>query len=86
MAGLINEQLAPYFPGFPYQPSEVKFLGKPVDLVVFKGLDSGQVEEVIFVEIKTGKNPHLTETESSIRKAINQGKISWFEFRLTPDD
>ena len=32
------EHLIPYFPDFPYNPKDVRFLGSPIDLIVFDGL------------------------------------------------
>lgn len=42
-AGKVHEQLIPYLPAFPYNPKDVRFLGSPVDLVVFDGLAEGLV-------------------------------------------
>jgi len=30
LSGQFSEQLAPYLPDFPFKPTEVRFLGKPV--------------------------------------------------------
>src|SRR3990167_3331921 len=54
LSGQFSEQLAPYLPDFSYKPTECKFLGKPVDFIVFKGLDDKNVEEIVFVEVKSG--------------------------------
>jgi len=81
LSGLVNEQLAPYLPKFPYNPSEVKFLGKPIDFLVFKGLDSGNIEEIVFVEVKTNSSP-LSPVEKTLRSAIENKKVSWYEYRL----
>jgi len=80
LTGHFSEQLAPYMPDFPYSPTECKFLGKPIDLVVFKGLDSKEPEEIIFVEIKSGESK-LTTTERKIRDLIKDKKVSWDEYR-----
>jgi len=81
LSGLVNEQLAPYLPKFPYNPSEVKFLGKPIDFLVFKGLDSGNIEEIVFVEVKTNSSS-LSPVEKTLRSAIENKKVSWYEYRL----
>jgi hypothetical protein len=39
--GKVHEQLIPYLPDFPYNPKDVRFLGGPIDLVVFEGGASG---------------------------------------------
>ena len=41
ISGKVYEQLLPYLPEFPFNPKDVRFLGSPVDLVVFDGLDEG---------------------------------------------
>src|ERR1700694_630246 len=40
--GKVHEQLIPYLPDFGYNPKDARFLGSPVDLVVFDGLAQGQ--------------------------------------------
>jgi predicted Holliday junction resolvase-like endonuclease len=37
---------------------DIRFLGSPVDLVVFDGLAEGQVRRLIFVEVKSGRSTH----------------------------
>lgn len=80
IAGLVHEQLLPVLPGFPFNPKDVRFLGSPIDLVVFDGLDAGQVQRVVFVEVKTG-NADLTRRERQLRDVIVAGRIEWREMR-----
>jgi predicted Holliday junction resolvase-like endonuclease len=84
LSGNFSEQLAPYFPDFPYLPTECKFLGRPIDFIVFKGLDDKNVEEVVFVEVKSG-NSKLSKTEKSLKNAIENKKVFYEEYRI-PDD
>lgn len=84
IGGNFSEQLAPYLPDFPFDPTEVRFVGKPVDLVVFRGLSSGQVSEVLFVEIKSGQSK-LNRNELSVRDAVTQGRVSFVEYRVPHD-
>ena len=84
IGGQFSEQLAPFLPDFPYKPTEVKFLGKPVDFIVFRGLDEKKVEQIVFVEVKSGK-ASLTPTERSLRDAIGENKVS-FEIYRVPED
>ena len=81
IGGNFSEQLAPFLPNFKYQPTECKFLGKPIDLLVFKGMDEKNITEVIFVEVKSG-NAHLSTVERKLKEAIEQGKVSWQEYRI----
>ena len=49
-------------------PSEARFLGAPVDYVIFDGLGSGLLREVVLVEVKTGKSK-LTPNEREVEQA-----------------
>jgi predicted Holliday junction resolvase-like endonuclease len=80
-AGKVHEQLIPYLPVFPYNPKDVRFLGSPVDLVVFDGLAAGCVERIVFLEVKTG-GAGLTQRERSVRDAIQDGQVEWAELRI----
>jgi len=84
LSGMFSEQLAPYFPDFKFKPTEVRFLGKPVDFIVFKGLDEKKVDEVVFVEVKSGKSK-LSIVEKSLKDAIKNKKVSWEEYRIPED-
>ena len=81
LTGKFSEQLAPYLPDFPYSPTESRFIGSPIDLIVFRGLDNKEPEEVVFVEIKTG-NAKLSDVEKKLKEAIESKKIKWVEYRL----
>ena len=37
---MFAEQLATYLPNFPFSPTEAKFIGAPIDFLVFKGMDA----------------------------------------------
>jgi len=80
--GKVSEQLVPYLPGFGYNPKDARFLGSPVDFVVFDGLDAGALERVVFLEVKTGAAA-LSTRERQIRDAIGSGRVAWDELRLT---
>lgn len=80
-AGQFAEQLAPYLPDFPYRPTEARFLGKPVDLIVFRGLDDGAVGEIVFIEVKSGGSK-LSSTERGIREAVENGRVRFEEYRV----
>tara|TARA_Y100000310_G_scaffold103623_1_gene102009 strand:- start:985 stop:1419 length:435 start_codon:yes stop_codon:yes gene_type:complete len=81
LSGMFSEQLAPYMPDFQFNPTECRFLGKPVDFLVFKGLDDKKVEEIVFVEVKSGKSK-LSSVEKSLKEAIEKKKVRWEEYRI----
>jgi predicted Holliday junction resolvase-like endonuclease len=80
LGGLISEQLAPLLPGFPFDPGDCRFVGKPVDFIVFKGMNEKAISEVVFLEVKSGNSRALSEQEKRLREAIRSGRVSWAQF------
>ena len=81
LGGQFAEQLAPYFPDFPYSPNELRWLGKPIDYVVFRGMDHNDLQEIVFLEIKSGK-AQLNEHQRQVKKLLGEKKVSWAEYRV----
>jgi|TARA_Y100000310_G_C20144877_1_gene561973 predicted Holliday junction resolvase-like endonuclease len=77
LGGKFTEQLAPYLPEFKYDPTEARFIGSPIDLIVFPGLASGNPQEIVIIEIKSGKSRQLTPQERKIRQLIEDGMVRW---------
>jgi len=78
--GQMYEQLVPYLPEFQFNPKDAQFLGRPVDFVVFDGLDDGDLRRIVFVEVKTGASK-LTPRERLVRDAIRDGRVEWTQIR-----
>ena len=78
--GKVTEHFVPYLPGFAYNPKDARFLGSPIDFVVFDGLNDGEVKGVVFVEVKTGTSA-LSTRERRIRDAVQAGRVQWVEIR-----
>jgi predicted Holliday junction resolvase-like endonuclease len=81
LSGQLSEQIAPWLPNFPVNPSDARFVGKPVDFVAFCGAEEGVVHEIVFIEVKTGRAT-LSQVERSVRDAIVQGRVRWVEYRI----
>lgn len=79
-AGKVYEQLVPYLPDFPFNPKDVRFLGSPVDFVVFDGLSAGDVTRIVFVEVKTGEAA-LSSRERRVRDAVRDARVEFYELR-----
>lgn len=78
--GLISEQLAPALPGFPYNVKDARWLGGTVDMIVWDGLEDGRDVEVVFLEIKTGKE-RLRPRQRRIKAAVDAGRVSFQVYR-----
>ncbi len=81
LGGQLAEQMAAFFPGFPADPSDARFIGKPVDFICFTGLSGGTVTDITFVEVKTGQS-NLSPVERSVRNAIEAGRVHYTEYRI----
>ena len=75
--GKVTEHLIPYFPDFEYNPKDARFLGTPVDFIVFDGLSEGEMKKVVFIEVKSGKTDTLSKREKLVRECVDRGKVSY---------
>lgn len=92
LKGKMAEQMAPIMPEFQYLPSDAKFLGDPVDYVVFDGYTdlrdgAGRPEdiEVVLIDIKSG-GARLTKGQQAIAQAIRDGRVRFETIRIDFDD
>ncbi|RYZ97828.1 MAG: endonuclease [Moraxellaceae bacterium] len=90
--GRLAEQLAPLLPEFEYLPSDAKFLGDPVDYVIFNGYTdwrdgnlAAEDIEVILMDIKSGQ-ARLTKGQLAIEQAVKQGRVRFETLRIQIDD
>jgi predicted Holliday junction resolvase-like endonuclease len=79
LGGKFTEQMVPFFPDFRYDPTEVRFIGSPIDMIVFPGLSQGDPREIVILEVKSGKNQQLTPPQKKIRELIENGMVRWDE-------
>ena len=77
LGGRFTEQMAPYLPEFRYDPTEARFIGSPIDLIVFPGLAGDEPQEIVFVEVKPGARPRLSPREQRVRDLVEAGKVRW---------
>jgi predicted Holliday junction resolvase-like endonuclease len=83
--GKITEHLVPFFPLFPYDPRDARFLGSPVDLIIFDGLSEGEIREIVFAEIKTSRNPSLSRRERDVRECVKDRRVSYTLLQVPVD-
>ena len=92
LKGKMAEQFAPILPEFQYLPSDAKFLGDPVDYVVFDGYTdfrdgdgSADDIEVILLDIKSG-GARLSKGQQAIAEAVRQGRVRFETLRIDFQD
>jgi predicted Holliday junction resolvase-like endonuclease len=83
--GKMTEHMVPYLPGFRFNPSDARFIGSPIDFLVFDGLGDDEVRKIVFVEIKTGTS-NLSTRERSVRNAILDKNVEWLELKVNLDN
>lgn len=92
LKGQIGEQFTPFITDFPYNPSDCRFLGEPIDYVIFhnlhacsKGLVSINEVLIIVAEVKTG-NAKLNARQKILRQAIENGHFAVKELRIKTNE
>lgn len=89
LKGKIAEQMAPVLPDFGFNPADARFIGSPVDYIIFDGLtrvadDKEDEICIVFMDVKKGSGA-LTRTQRLIRHAVEKKSIAWKTMRI-PDD
>jgi len=86
LSGKTLEKFVPFLENFPYDPHDVRWLGDPVDLVVFDGYsknkESGDdIKQIVFCEVKSGESK-LSEIQKRLKSLVEQKKVKWEEFKV----
>jgi predicted Holliday junction resolvase-like endonuclease len=89
LKGKIAEQMAPVLPDFCFNPADARFIGSPVDYIIFDGLtrvtdDKEDEIRIVFMDVKKGSGA-LTRTQRLIRLAVEKKSVAWKTMRI-PDD
>ena len=77
LKGRIGEQLTPLLPMFKHEPADARFIGSPVDYVIFDGHSEGEPRRVIFVDVKTGKSAALSPIQRKLKQVIERKRVQW---------
>ncbi len=86
--GRIGEQIVPFIKQFKYNPSDARFIGSPIDYVIFNGYTELKDNKkrksitVVFVEVKTGEKASLTYLQRKIKRAIEEKNVKWETIHL----
>ncbi len=85
--GKIGEEMFPLIMNmfYGYQLADFKFMGgDPIDFIIFKGMSENDIQEIVFVDVKTG-NAKLTERQERIKFLVNNYPSKWVTFRMNDD-
>ena len=99
LKGQIAEQLAPLLPGFRYLPADARFIGDPIDYLVFSGhsvsrdgpagpgsVPGGGADglDVVLLEVKQGASA-LSPTQRLIARSVEEGRVRFEILRISED-
>ncbi|MCW1301812.1 MAG: hypothetical protein OH316_01615 [Candidatus Parvarchaeota archaeon] len=84
--GKITEQLFPIIYEKINDISDARFIGSPVDYIVFDGLSKSISEgrddvKIRFIEVKTG-DAKLNSSERLVKDAVENRRVEWEEVKL----
>lgn len=81
LSGKTLEKLVPFLEKFPYDAHDIRWLGDPVDLVVFNGHSKENPNQIVFCEVKSGESK-LTKIQKKIKELVEKKRVKWEEFRI----
>ena len=73
--GKMTEQFIPFIKDFPFNPENFRFLGSPIDGVIF------EEDKIIFAEFKTASS-QLSQKQRRLKDLVNSKKVEWFEYKI----
>lgn len=77
--GKVTEHLIPFSEAMKqFNPKDIRFIGSPIDLIVFEGAEELKKNEVVihFIEVKTGTSA-LSKRQQLIRDAVVNKRVEW---------
>ncbi len=79
--GQVHEKIAPILPDFPYNYKDMTFIGKWIDYIIFDGLSTGNLKQIILLEIKSWTST-LNKNERMIKNITNLKKIKYEVYNI----
>jgi predicted Holliday junction resolvase-like endonuclease len=70
------EKVLPTLAEYRWALPDSRFLGDPIDVIAFNGLEHNKIETISFIEVKTGK-ARLSQGQKSIKEAIEEKRVSY---------
>lgn len=74
--GKIIEKVLPTYKNFNMVATDCRFLGEPIDMVVFDGMSENKINKITFLDVKTG-NAALNKHQRLVRDTIEDQKVKF---------
>lgn len=82
ISGTILEKYCPFSPEYTYDPRDVVAIFDAFDFLVLRGKSQGQIEEIVFQEMKGSLSAPLNLTQRQLRDCVNGGVIRFETWKL----
>ncbi len=77
----ISEETAFFNENFSFNPRDIKFIGKYIDLVVFEGSAEENEVSIYFLDIRKN-NSAASEYKMKVKEAIDNKRFNWREISI----
>lgn len=74
--GKIIEKILPAHKNFTINSADCRFLGEPIDMIVFDGASENKINHITFLDVKTG-TARLNSHQKLVRDAVEDHSVSW---------
>ena len=79
--GQVVQNILPEFSA--YRPDEMRWLGDPVDWVVFDGKQTGAIKEIVFMEGKSTELTPLRPIQREVQRAVLEKRVAFRTISLS---
>ncbi len=82
LKGKIGEQIVSLLPEFKYNPADARFLGNPIDYLIFDGYSNDEKINLVFMDVKKGEHAKLSKKQEKIKEAVDNKRVKWQTLNL----
>ncbi len=82
LRGQLVEHWVPFMAEANFDPRDARFLGHPIDYVIFDGASDGEWRKIIFLEVKSG-TAQLNKNERELKRLVDEGRVEFQVFRVS---
>ena len=69
-------------PEFKYNPADARFLGNPIDYLIFDGYSNDEKINLVFMDVKKGEHAKLSKKQEKIKEAVDNKRVKWQTLNL----
>lgn len=75
--GQLSEQFMPFLDDFPYESQNFRFIGKPIDGIVF----DFEQDKIVFMEFKVNSS-QLNDNQKKVKDMVSRGRVFFETMRI----